>query len=156
MYTFLLNEKKEIKFFRFQLIFSTIQSKIESDVLNPSSLHKSIHSFCLKHKKAIIMEILPLLQSNCLSNDIVLNEIYNHLWRMKTPLSSELKDAIIWDHFHFKKIVMMYYKMYLAFSYRRPPVSLTPLEHDRRMTVLFVLREMHWMGTTSTIGEQSS
>lgn len=56
------------------------------------------------------MEILPLLQSNCLSNDIVVNEVYKHLWRMKTPLSSELKDAIIWDHFRFKKIVMMYYK----------------------------------------------
>ena len=55
------------------------------------------------------MEILPLLQSNCLPNDIVVHEIYNRLWRMKTPLSSELKDAIIWDHFHFKKIVMMYY-----------------------------------------------
>ena len=62
------------------------------------------------------MEILPLLQSNCLSNDIIVNEIYNHLWRMKSPLSKELKDSIINDHFHFKKIVMMYYNNVDQFS----------------------------------------
>ena len=55
------------------------------------------------------MEILPLLQSKCIPNDIILDGIYNHLWRMKTPLSKELKDAIMYDHFHFKKLVMMYY-----------------------------------------------
>lgn len=55
------------------------------------------------------MEILPLLQSNSLPNDVIVNNIYNHLWRIKTPLSKDLKHAIIYDHFHFKKILMMYY-----------------------------------------------
>lgn len=62
------------------------------------------------------MEILPLLQSNCIPNDIILNDIYNHLWRIKTPLSKELKDAIVYDHFHFKKTLLMYYNNVDQFS----------------------------------------
>lgn len=65
------------------------------------------------------MEILPLLQSDCiLPNDIVLSEIYSHLWRLKcrSYLSKELRDAIVNDHFRFKKIVVMYYNNEIVFS----------------------------------------
>ena len=55
------------------------------------------------------MEILPLLQSNALPSDVVLHNIYRHLWRMKSPLSNDLKVAIENDHFRFKKVVMAYY-----------------------------------------------
>lgn len=55
------------------------------------------------------MEILPLLQSNVLPTDVVLDNIYNHLWRIKSPLSNELMTAIENDHFRLKKIVLKYY-----------------------------------------------
>lgn len=56
------------------------------------------------------MEILPLMQSYALPLDIVLNDIYNHLWKIKSPLSDDLREAIQHDHFHFKKILLIYYK----------------------------------------------
>lgn len=56
------------------------------------------------------MEILPLMQSYALPLDIVVNNIYNHLWKLKSPLSDDLRDAIQHDHFHLKKSLMIYYK----------------------------------------------
>lgn len=56
------------------------------------------------------MEILPLLQSRAIPTDVVLSNIYYHLCKIKSPLSNDLKTAIVNDHFKFKKIVMSYYK----------------------------------------------
>lgn len=55
------------------------------------------------------MEIPPLLQSNALPTDVVLNNVYGHLWRIKSPLTNDLKAAIENDNFHFNKIFMGYY-----------------------------------------------
>jgi hypothetical protein len=71
-----------------------------------------------KHSE-ITMEILPLLQSRALSNDVILNHIYPHLCRIKSPLTPELKSAIINDHFHLKKILLCYYNDQANFS-RKP------------------------------------
>ena len=56
------------------------------------------------------MEILPLLQSNRLPSHVVLSNIYSQLCKLKSPLSSDLKTAIVNDHFKFKKLLMSYYK----------------------------------------------
>jgi hypothetical protein len=56
------------------------------------------------------MEILPLIQSNVIPLDVVLNDIYNHLWKIKSPLSDDLHEAIKHDHFHFKKTLLLYYR----------------------------------------------
>ena len=66
------------------------------------------------------MEIQPLLESNVLPVDVVVNNIYNHLWRLKSPLTRELKESIVHDHFRFKKIVMSYYNSDI---YSRHPES---------------------------------
>ena len=66
------------------------------------------------------MEIQTLLLSNVLPTDIVLNNIYNHLWRIKSPLTKDLKESIVNDHFRFKKIVMSYYNSEI---YSRRPES---------------------------------
>ena len=55
------------------------------------------------------MELQALLLSNCLSNDIVINEIYNHLWRNKNVLNEKQKESIVNDHFHLKKIIQTYF-----------------------------------------------
>jgi hypothetical protein len=55
------------------------------------------------------MELQALLLSSVLPQDVVLNDIYNHLWRNKNVLTDDLKTAIIHDHFRLEKIVMKYY-----------------------------------------------
>lgn len=40
------------------------------------------------------MEITPLLLSNCLSNDIIIDEIYKHLCIAKSPLTPSLRKEI--------------------------------------------------------------
>ena len=55
------------------------------------------------------MEIQALLLSNSIPNDIVINEIYNHLWRNKNVLNEKQKEAIVNDHFHLKKIIQAYF-----------------------------------------------
>lgn len=55
------------------------------------------------------MELQALLLSNNIPNDIVINEIYNHLWRNKNVLNEKQKEAIVHDHFHLKKIIRTYF-----------------------------------------------
>lgn len=55
------------------------------------------------------MELQALLLSNNIPNDIVINEIYNHLWRNKNVLNEKQKEAIVHDHFHLKKIIKTYF-----------------------------------------------
>ena len=55
------------------------------------------------------MELQALLLSNSFSNDIVIHEIYNHLWRNKNVLNENQKESILNDHFHFKKIIQTYF-----------------------------------------------
>lgn len=55
------------------------------------------------------MELQALLLSKKIPNDIVINEIYNHLWRNKNVLSEKQKAAIVHDHFHLKKIIQTYF-----------------------------------------------
>jgi hypothetical protein len=61
------------------------------------------------------MEILPLLKSKCLPNDIILHNVYDKLCRIKI-INKEMKDAIINDHYRFKKILLMYYNNTSNFS----------------------------------------
>lgn len=55
------------------------------------------------------MELEALLLSNNIPNDIIVNEIYNHLWRNKNVLNVKQKNAIEHDHFHLKKIIRTYF-----------------------------------------------
>lgn len=55
------------------------------------------------------MELQALLTSNILPNDIVCHEIYNHLWRNRNLLNTAQTDAIVYDHFHMKKILNFYH-----------------------------------------------
>ena len=55
------------------------------------------------------MEIQALLLSNSISNDVVLENIYKHLWKLKGSINPNLKQAITQDHYKLKKIVMKYY-----------------------------------------------
>lgn len=55
------------------------------------------------------MELQALLLSNSIPNDIVIHEIYNHLWRNKNVLNALQKDSIVNDHFHLKKIIQTYF-----------------------------------------------
>lgn len=55
------------------------------------------------------MEILPLIQSNALPMDLIMGKIYPQLCKLKSPLSNELKESILHDHFHLKKVIMHYY-----------------------------------------------
>tara|TARA_Y100000389_G_scaffold64707_1_gene60776 strand:- start:208 stop:693 length:486 start_codon:yes stop_codon:yes gene_type:complete len=54
------------------------------------------------------MELQALLLSKSIPNDIVVNEIYNHLWRNKKVFNQKQKEAIVHDHFHLKKIIQTY------------------------------------------------
>jgi len=55
------------------------------------------------------MELQPLLLSNSIPNDVVIGEIYSHLWRNKNVLNKKQKEAIVHDHFHLKKIIQTYF-----------------------------------------------
>ena len=55
------------------------------------------------------MELQPLLLSNVITNDVVINVIYNHLWRNKNILNDSQKESIIHDHFRLKKILKRYF-----------------------------------------------
>lgn len=64
------------------------------------------------------MEIQALLTSNILPNDIVCNQIYNHLWRNRNILNEAQTDSIVNDDFHLKKIVRLYLNGVYSLSLR--------------------------------------
>jgi hypothetical protein len=55
------------------------------------------------------MELQALLTSKSLPNEIVIQEIYNHLWRNRNLLNEAHTEAIVYDHFHMKKIIHSYF-----------------------------------------------
>jgi hypothetical protein len=57
--------------------------------------------------------IAPLLLSNTLPNDLVVQEIFaKHLYKTIYSVSKTQKDSIEQFHFYFKKIVVKYYNTY--------------------------------------------
>jgi hypothetical protein len=56
------------------------------------------------------MELQALLTSNILPKDIVIHNIYNHLWRNRNLLNKSQIESIVEDHFHMKKIIRMYFR----------------------------------------------
>jgi hypothetical protein len=57
--------------------------------------------------------ISPLLLSNMLPNDLVVNEIFaKHLYKTIYSVSDTQRDSIEHFHFYFKKIVTKYYNTY--------------------------------------------
>ena len=57
------------------------------------------------------MEIVPLLLTNALPNDMV-QEIYNKLWRIKSPFNQEFRREMVKDTCAFKYIVHTYLQIY--------------------------------------------
>jgi len=55
------------------------------------------------------MEVATLLLSNRLPKEIVLDEIYRHLCKLKKPISEHLKISIENNHFHLIKVVKSYH-----------------------------------------------
>ena len=58
-------------------------------------------------------EIGTLLLSSVLPQDVIIHEIYGkHLYKLKSTITTELKTSIVNMHYHFKKMLMIYYNRF--------------------------------------------
>ena len=66
------------------------------------------HTSCLIMARGV--EIQSLLLSSILPRDIVIGEIYRHLYLTRTSELKELKTSIVNEHFYLTKVLLYYYK----------------------------------------------